>query len=337
MGLLDEFSNFAQGASNAAASNITAPVDGIAWLMRKAGLGGVIGNAPVGGSDWAANQGLTKPAPGISGILGESVGGVLPMLATAGAPQIASAMNKGAENWMNSGPMFAGPGNAQRGAVSLGNDPVAYRGSHTAPMKDSGAPLNDLTKIYPDDIYSSKAAQYYGHYGNGSAQDAQSIALMQSARNRPNLPVTMYRAVPYEKSFGEQVATLDAQMATFMRRGNTPSDSALSGSAWYNNASEMRARLASAAEAQATTARLTINNGDWVTLNRAYAKEHGEGALNGNYKIISQKVPARKLFTDGNSIHEFGYDQSGNVVPELAGAMATGLLGYGAYNALSDK
>jgi len=44
-----------------------------------------------------------------------------------------------------------------------------YRGSHRAPMKDNGAPLHELTKIYPDDIYSSRAAQYYGHYGGGSA------------------------------------------------------------------------------------------------------------------------------------------------------------------------
>ena len=34
----------------------------------------------------------------------------------------------------------------------------------------------------------------------------------------------------------------------------------------------------------------------------------GEAHLNGKYKIISKSVPAKHLFTDGNSVHELGYD-----------------------------
>ena len=51
----------------------------------------------------------------------------------------------------------------------------------------------------------------------------------------------------------------------------------------------------------------TINNGDWVSLSKTYAKEHGESALNDDYRIISQKVKANELFTNGDSINEFGY------------------------------
>jgi len=50
----------------------------------------------------------------------------------------------------------------------------------------------------------------------------------------------------------------------------------------------------------------TINNGDWVTLSKTYAKEHGESALD-DYKIISKQVKANELFTNGDSINEFGY------------------------------
>ena len=86
-GLLD----FLQGASNAAASNLSAPVDGIAWLLRKAGI--PVPDAPVGGSDWMAQKGLTaQPQNQLAGILGESVGGVAPMLAAAKAPQIAKGL-----------------------------------------------------------------------------------------------------------------------------------------------------------------------------------------------------------------------------------------------------
>ena len=53
-----------------------------------------------------------------------------------------------------------------------------------------------------------------------------------------------------------------------------------------------------------------INAGDWVSLSESYVKQHGESALNGDYKIISKKVPASQLFTNGDSINEFGFDPS---------------------------
>jgi len=53
---------------------------------------------------------------------------------------------------------------------------------------------------------------------------------------------------------------------------------------------------------------IKINPGDWVTLNRNYAKEHGQSNLNGKYKIISKAVRAKDVWTDGNSLNEFGYD-----------------------------
>lgn len=57
-----------------------------------------------------------------------------------------------------------------------------------------------------------------------------------------------------------------------------------------------------------TLGKQQINPGDWVTINRQYAKAHGESNLRGNYRIISKQVWARDLFTDGNSIHEWGYN-----------------------------
>lgn len=92
-GLLD----FLQGASNSAASNVSAPVDGLAWLLRKAGL--PIPDAPMGGSDWMAGKGLTaQPQNRNMGLLGEAIGGVAPMLAAAKAPQIARGLLQMGEN-----------------------------------------------------------------------------------------------------------------------------------------------------------------------------------------------------------------------------------------------
>ena len=128
-----------------------------------------------------------------------------------------------------------------------------YAGQHRAPMRDSGAPAFNLAgDIYPDDIYSSRAAQYYGT--GSEVMDRKTVGLLQSLRGKPDADVTIYRAVP--KGVDK------------------------------------------------------MNAGDWVTVNKQYAKDHGESALGGDFDIIEKKVKAKDIFTNGDSIHEFGYDPS---------------------------
>lgn len=57
----------------------------------------------------------------------------------------------------------------------------------------------------------------------------------------------------------------------------------------------------------------TINPGDWVTLSPTYARQHGFDADDPekDWPVISMEVPARSLYTDGNSVNELGYDPSG--------------------------
>ena len=57
----------------------------------------------------------------------------------------------------------------------------------------------------------------------------------------------------------------------------------------------------------------TINPGDWVTVSREYAIQHGKGL--GKYKVLTKIVPAKTLFTNGDSIHEWGYDPGGAAQP----------------------
>lgn len=134
--------------------------------------------------------------------------------------------------------------------------PVDYRMEHQAPTRDVddyNAPLFKMDSVYPDDIYSNKARQYYGD-GFPTA-DAQSLAKINLSRSQPEKMVTVFRAVP----------------------------------------NEVKAN--------------TLNNGDWVTLSESYAKQHGE-RFDGGYKIIEERVPAKTLYSDGNSINEFGFDRS---------------------------
>jgi len=191
---------------------------------------------------------------------------------------------------------------------NVGDDLLSYRGSHTAPDSSFGAPLYDLTgggQMYPADVYSSKAAQIYG---GGVPYDQKAFSIAQQYKDKPNALVTIYRAVPKDISNSEKLATLEKQMATYMKRGTLPkdADNYSSGSKWYDAAYEKREQLRKMPDEPSNDIN-AINAGDWVTLTKEYAKDHGESALKGEYKILSKKVKAKEVFTNADSIHEFGY------------------------------
>jgi len=81
--LIQALRDTAQSASNSAASNLSAPVDAIAWALRKAGLNIP---TPVGGSDWMEQKGLTAPVQdGIPKMAGEFLGSAIPAVGFARA------------------------------------------------------------------------------------------------------------------------------------------------------------------------------------------------------------------------------------------------------------
>jgi hypothetical protein len=134
----------------------------------------------------------------------------------------------------------------------------SYQGSHSAPDKEYGAPLNDLSRdMYPADVYSAKGLQYYG---SNSPGERESLDIARKVRGNPDAMVTVYRAAP---------------------KG----------------------------------AQTDINAGDWITPSKAYAKYHAENVIKGqqgqDYEILSKKVPAKHVYTDANSLAEYGYDPTG--------------------------
>ena len=92
-GLLD----FLQSASNTVAGNVTAPVDGINWLLKQAGL--PTSAAPVGGSEWMASNGLMRHVePSGAKLAGEAAGLLSPLLAAHYAPQLARGLLQASDN-----------------------------------------------------------------------------------------------------------------------------------------------------------------------------------------------------------------------------------------------
>lgn len=187
-----------------------------------------------------------------------------------------------------------------------------YRGTHQAPDKED-APLHDLTNTYPDDIYSDKGALYYG---DSSPFDQQSISIIKSARGKPNLAVKIFRAVPdinketnkqikyyysliyYVNKFGfPPIASKDKFASELYQKLNYDKNKFVEH--LNNEIQQLENKIEK---------KITINPGDWVSINRQYAVDHGQAHVDGNYKILSKTVKAKELFTDGNSIHEWGYD-----------------------------
>jgi DNA polymerase III epsilon subunit-like protein len=180
-----------------------------------------------------------------------------------------------------------------------------YMGQHQAPDRDNGAPLHELTAngIYPDDIYSKDALEMYGFGGEFSAA---ALSLANSAKGKPNKQIKVYRAVPL--STEDEIRGLEKQAAQIMRRGRIPNSvtTPLDVSEYYGFVLDEIERLKKLTPDE----KIKINSGNWVTPIREYAVSHGRSHLNGKYKIISKTVPAKHLFTDGNSIEEWGYDSS---------------------------
>ena len=182
-----------------------------------------------------------------------------------------------------------------------------YVGEHEAPDRDYGAPLNDLSGFYPDDIYSLQGARYYGDGGDYQAVDNQTINIIKRYRNKPNLSVTIYRAVPKAIITQEKINDLEEQKRYILKRGKIPPGikTYLDSSEYYDSISEEIDKLKSKKEV--VEKRPTINAGDWVTINKRYAIDHGKRQF-GRYRIVQKTVKASEIFTTGDSIHEWGYD-----------------------------
>lgn len=189
-----------------------------------------------------------------------------------------------------------------------------YRGYHTAPTA-ADSPMHDVTNAFGEDMYDGlqKAVRYFG---NGYPYDAYSVSLIQRVRNKPNAQVKIYRAVPIAITNQEKINNYEKQKAYILKTGRLPQgvDNWKNSSEYYDWISGEIDKLKALPAEQ--DSKVKINSGDWVTINPAYARDHGKNHI-GKYRVLTKTVPARTLFTDGNDIHEWGYVENGvNETPD---------------------
>ena len=102
----------------------------------------------------------------------------------------------------------------------------------------------------------------------------------------------------------------EKQKAAILRRGKIPSyvNTDLDPSDYYEKISDLIDELEEKAAKEPKAEKPRINKGDWVTPSMEYAKAHGRSELKSRYRILTKTVRARDLYTDGNSLAEWGYD-----------------------------
>jgi hypothetical protein len=171
--------------------------------------------------------------------------------------------------------------------------------------------------MFPDDIYGPDALRLYG---DGTPSASESMSVIRAVRNKPKAIVIVYRAVPdINKDVKKKVRELYDIIAYHDKFGFFPTKNHIIYSLeekypvekygydkqqelvmddLYKQAKELSQNLLPV---------IKINKGDWVALSKQYAIDHGKGNLNNSYKILSKRVLASQLFTDGD-ITEWGYD-----------------------------
>ena len=84
-----------------------------------------------------------------------------------------------------------------------------------------------------------------------------------------------------------------------------------------------------------------VKRGDWVTPNLAYARSHGE-SMGKNHHVISKNVKVKELFSDGTTMHEFGYhpQRGEDAVPverKTASGIPSAMVSFGSHSLEDDE
>ena len=109
-----------------------------------------------------------------------------------------------------------------------------------------------------------------------------------------------------DKSYGSDGSIYSQQAVYYYGEGRSYDNKAISVIKSARNNPEKMIKIYRAVPNSIRDTR--VRNGDWVAIVKEYAVEHGERIFDDNYRIIENTVPAKQLFSNGDSINEWGYD-----------------------------
>ena len=287
-------------------------------------------------------QGLLQAAPAApttEQILSNIPRASAPRMETSGMEQLGAAMNpRGPVELARGAGRLAGE--AVNEAMVYGRGPLASITPQPMRIVNEaanliGQPAKSSSKL-PTDYYelNSMATQAYADLRAKPSQEAADYykSIMKARDEAANNPSKSYEpptpdVVTQDYKGQHQAPTKDGGAPLWDMKGIYPDDFYSSqGARFYGDGvDEARDRMIVSqmqsmkgrpdkpvtiyrAVPKSVPTKDALNTGDWITLDRQYAKEHGEGALGGDYKIIKKTVKARDLFTNGDSIYEMGYD-----------------------------
>lgn len=202
-----------------------------------------------------------------------------------------------------------------------------YTGDHKAPISDS--PLHDVRMAFGNDFYEITPEEVVKYYGSGERYDIFLARKIHSYYNKPNEPIKIYRAIPdfnkkikkkiddllfvarYYDSYRFFPPTYDRKYKKYehiieeYKEKVTSENPNLKYDEINKKASDLMYR--DAYELKDNMGKYNINPGDWVTIIREYAVNHGKSHLNNEYKILTKTVKAKDIYTEGY-MEEWGYD-----------------------------
>lgn len=209
------------------------------------------------------------------------------------------------------------------------NEYEEYTGHHKAPTKLSGSPLYDVRIAFGKDFYEIKPEDAARYYGSGYNYDFSLAKTIQSYYNKPNDKIKIYRAIPdFNKKIKKKIDDLlfiaryyDSYRffpPTYDKKYKKYEDlieeykekvTSENPNLKYDEINKQASQLmyTDAYNLKDNMGKYVINPGDWVTIIREYAVNHGKSHLNNEYKILTKTVNAKDIYTEGY-MEEWGYD-----------------------------
>jgi hypothetical protein len=223
--------------------------------------------------------------------------------------------------WLALEPCQICQGNASAGPVTPGQafpsgntEPPAHPNCRCAlaPVIDLNPAIPEITLATDPDLTKFDPNQPRDDRGRFSSNGGSAGIADTSATTTPNTDYRMRHQAPTRANdFGSPAYDIEEMMPDFYEH---PEWYRSGDSQWDKESVAVIQRIKGNPDAPVTLYRAVpkdvteINQGDWVTLSPAYARDHNSQNLDGKGHVISIEARARDLWFDGNSINEFGYD-----------------------------